>query len=312
MPDSVAARLAAVQSLWAEALQSPEIRAVGEAIRAAGLSTADVTSITAETARAKLPADKWQFLERACESAGVGSENWALPRYALFMTGGSSLAAVPGLPVAEEVKLRLFDQFAYVVHPDRQMDRLLNPMDYGFKVMCRFMRLERFPACQFDWEPAGIPRSYLLRVKRRSLASMISTIWLRGGGRFNWWESHTAFRRESPILTEEEERESFRLMGLSMRQQPDVRGYTGSSWLISPNLAEASPHLAWLGEWCRECVRFGSIWVDIGEPPPDMGFLVGDRRRRKLYETGAWKPRLGLLVWPREGLLRWHEHHYGR
>jgi hypothetical protein len=90
-----------------------------------------------------------------------------------------------------------------------------------------------------------------------------------------------------------------------MALQPDVRAYLGCSWWLDPQLARVSPQLAWLARWMEECRRFGALSTILGPAPPNSGYLVGDRRRRALYESGQWKPMNGLLFWPRKDLLRW-------
>jgi hypothetical protein len=95
------------------------------------------------------------------------------------------------------------------------------------------------------------------------------------------------------------------MLATSMALQPDVRAYLGCSWWLDPQLARVSPQLAWLARWMEECRRFGALSTILGPAPPNSGYLVGDRRRRALYESGQWKPMNGLLFWPRKDLLRW-------
>jgi hypothetical protein len=142
----------------------------------------------------------------------------------------------------------------------------------------------------------------------RDVPKVLRCVFLRAGGRRPFFETHTAFRPDLPIITEEGERKVFRLMAGAMKLQPAIRGYVASAWFLDPSLAVVSPHLAWLADWWRECVDFGAVWTNIGEARPDSGFLVGDRHRRKLYQSGQWKPREGLIVWERSDFLRWFDH----
>jgi hypothetical protein len=296
---------------WREAQLRPDIQAVARIAAAHGFTAARIAEFGARTARMRLPEPEWKTLAEACGKQGIPEAGYVLPRFILFNLGRDNLARVGGLPLSQEVKLRLLDQFQYVCSPDREMEQLLNPGHYGFRVMCKFMLLERFPAGQSDWEISGVPRSSLGKMPIRDVPRALRCLYLRAGGHAPFFENHTAFRREAPILTEEDDRATLRRMADSLRLQPNVRGFMGVSWLLSPNLAEASPHLAWLAECAREYQRFGAVWTEIGEARPDSGFLSGDRKRRKLYETGAWKPRQGLLLWGRRDLLRWRDYHYG-
>lgn len=314
MSDAVrplADQLEFVTSRCAVTLASPEFAAIAKIAAGLGIAAPQVSNLVAQTAQAGIPLAQWERLAEACGKQGIRENSYALQRFILLAAGIGNLERIPGLRVTEEVKTRLLDQFLYVCAPDREMEQLLNPRHYGFRVMCKFMRLERFPAGQSDWEISGFPRSYLARIPLRDVPKTLHYVFFHAGGRRPFLETHTAFRRELPILTEDDERTVFRLLGGSMKRQPEIRGYMGSSWFADPTLAEVSPHLAWLRKWYEECVSFGALWTDLGEAPPDSGFLVGDRHRRRLYQSGRWKPKQGLIIWERRDLLRWFDQHYG-
>ncbi len=300
-----AGRIAEVEARCAGVLASPEFVAVRESAAALGLGPSRLRELAALTARQGMPPEAWDPLAEACERQGISPGAHVPERYLLLSIGVETLGAVSGLPVPGEVKERLLDQFRYVCAPDRETERLLNPRDYGFRAMCKFMLLERFPAGQSDWEISGFPRSFLTKMPLPDVPRALWCVFGRAGGRRPFFESHTAFRRELPIITGDEERKAFRLMAEAMKQQPEVRGYLGSAWFMDPSLEAVSPHLGWLAAWYRECVDFGALWTTLGDASPDAGFLVGDRRRRRLYEAGQWKPLQGLIVWARSDMLRW-------
>ena len=295
-----------------EILCLPEFVAISGIAASLGVTPSQLNDLVFQTARTGLPLERWEPLARVCEKQGIPEDGYVLQRFLLLSAGIANLRLVPHLPVADEVKDRLLNQFLYVCAPDREMASLLNPRHYGFRVMCKFMLLERFPAGQSDWEITGFPRSWLARMPVRDIPRALRCVFLRAGGRRPFFETHTAFRRELPILTEEEERNTFRLLAASMRLQPKIRGYLASTWFMDPKLREVSPHLAWLSDWYQECEKFGAVWTNLGEAPRDAGFLIGDRHRRRLYEAGHWKPLLGLLIWERRDLLRWYDWNYGK
>jgi hypothetical protein len=300
--------LATINARCTEVLASPEFAAVPEIAATLGMALPQLRELVVCAARQGLPLALWEPLAKACDKRGITQDSHVLQRFLLLASGIANLRLVPQLPVPDEVKERLFDQFSYVCAPDREIEWLLNPRHYGFRVMCKFMLLERFPAGQSDWEISGFPRSYLVKMPFRDVPKTLRCVFLRAGGRWPFFETHTAFRRDLPIITEEEERKVFRLMAGAMKLQPAIRGYMGSAWFMDPSLAVVSPHLAWLADWWRECVDFGAVWTNTGEALPDSGFLVGDRHRRRLYQSGQWKPRMGLIVWERSDLLRWFDH----
>jgi hypothetical protein len=299
--------LTRVAGLWEEAQNEDLFKQVTQIADGIGLTRSRLVQLGERIAHIGLPQPDWDSLVEACQDAGIPDLERTLARVVLLTIGRDSLERVAELPVVEDVKLRMYDQFRYVCEPDHMAEELINPSRFGFRVMCRFMRLERFPAGQFAWELSGFPRSYFTRMPWADVPKALDCIYHRAGGHAPFFESHTAIRRELPILTEEEERSSLRLMAESMRLQPRIRGYQAMSWLLSPNLGEASPHLAWLAELYREFTQAGAVWTNIGPAAPNTGFLIGDHRRRRLYDEGAWQPLTGLLIWARQDVLRWSD-----
>ncbi len=304
-------RIAELDGRCREILSGPEFAPIPGIAATVGMGPAQLNHLVVQTARTSIPLELWEPLVQACEKQGTQESSYVLQRFLLLSAGIANLRLVPHLPVVDEVKDRLLNQYVYVCAPDRDMASLLNPRHYGFRVMCKFMLLERFPAGQSDWEISGFPRSWSAKMPFRDLPRALKCVYLRAGGRQPFFVSHTAFRRDLPILTEEDERASFRLLAGSMKLQPTIRGYLASSWLMDPKLSEVSPHLEWLSRWYRECVEFGAVLTNIGASR-DSGFLVGDRRRRKLYETGHWKPLEGVLIWARRDLLRWYDSNHSK
>jgi hypothetical protein len=289
------------------ALAAPEFAAAAEIAAQLGMATPQLENLVQQAAHTGLPLAEWEKLAAACEKQGIGESTHIPQRFVLLRAGISNLPRVAHLPVVDDVKQRLLEMFSYLCAPDLDLDSLLNARHFGFRVMCKFMRLERFPAGQSDWEVSGFPRVWLGRLPARDLARVLGYVYLRAGGRYPFFFPHTAYRREVPILTAAEDRKSVRLMAASMQLQPRIRGYITASWLYDPGLSEVSPHLRWTADWIRECREFGAVYTNIGPAAPLAGFLVGDHRRRKRYESGEWKPVEGVLIWSRRNVLRWAE-----
>lgn len=301
-----ASKISEVEARCKAVLALPEFAAVSELLADVEVAIPQLQDLVSQTARTALPCEMWDTMAQACEKHGIPENSYVLQRFVLLTAGLPNLFRIALLPLAEEVKSRLLEQFLYVCAPDREIATLLNPRQYGFRVMCKFMRLERFPSGQSDWELSGFPRSLLARMPLRDLPRALKCVLLRAGGHRPYFEAHTAFRRDLPILTPEDERKTFRLVAESMRLQPAIRGYISAAWFLDPHLPAVSPHLAWMSDWLRECERFGAVWTTIGGAGENAGFLVGDRHRRRLYESGKWKPVTGLLLWARTDLLDWY------
>lgn len=288
-------------------LASPEFAAVPDLLADVEVAVHQLQDFVSQTARTALPIEMWDVMVQSCEKHGIPESGYVLQRFVLLTAGLRNLPRVALLPVAEEVKCRLHDQFLYLCAPDHEMATLLNPRHYGFQVMCKFMLLERFPAGQSDWELSAFPRSWLAKMPLPDLPRALKCVFLRAGACEPYFETHIAIRRDVPILTPEDERKTFRLLAQSMLLQPAIRGYLGAAWFMDPHLATVSPHLAWISDWLRECETFGAVWTTVGEAGKNAGFLVGDRHRRRLYESGKWKPLTGLLLWARADLLDWYD-----
>jgi hypothetical protein len=282
-------------------LASSEFQEVRRRLAAGGVTDGKIQQLVDATATSGLPKDDWARIEALCR----GGDPMVVSRYVLLVAMLHNLERVRRYPVVEEVKGRLLDFFLYVCEPDRETDQLLDPRRHGFGVMCRMATLRRFPAGQFDWEIGGVPRSWLLQVPKKDFSRLAWTVWGKAGGREPFFMVHTSYRRELPILTVEDERHGTRLATASMELQPGIRGLIGASWMLDPKLASVSPHMSWLAALQQENRRFGAFFSHTGPASPDAGFLVGDRRRRRAYESGDWKPVNGISVWARRDMLRW-------
>jgi len=241
---------------------------------------------------------QWERLADACEKEGIPESSYVLQRFVLLATGATNLPLIPRLPVVEEVKTRLLDQFLYVVLPTRRWRQLLNRGITGSASCASSCGWSVFPPASLTGSLSGFPPLMAGKNAPTRHPGAVNCVFLRAGGSRPFFETHTAFRREAPILTEADERKVFRLLGGSMRLQPEIRGIWARSWFLDPMLAKVSPHIGWLAEWFEECERFGAVWTTIGKASPIADFssetgTVATLRNRAL-ETAN-----GLIIWER-------------
>jgi hypothetical protein len=143
-----------------------------------------------------------------------------------------------------------------------------------------------------------VPRTDALSVAWHVMSAM--------GGRRPYYVPHNASRKKfSAMFLEKEQRRSMIRVAQTLALNPAIKGFMSEGWLLSPNLAEASPHLGWMMDINRELVELGALFTHTGEAAPDSGFQVGDRRRAELYQTGRWKPLNGVLLAPRAAMIEW-------
>jgi hypothetical protein len=105
-----------------------------------------------------------------------------------------------------------------------------------------------------------------------------------------------------PVLLERESVRSYQRMAECMELQPEIRGIITASWLHSEDTLCISPHLRWTN---RIILENGGTVSHVGYSDPDAGFLVGSPERERLYNEGKYRPRDGLVIWPRRALLDW-------
>jgi hypothetical protein len=288
------------------ALKHTDLMEVRKILDGVGTDPSAVAEMVKNTAHFGWKAETWEPLQRECEKRGIGVDSCALQRYVLLQTGVRYLDSVARLPVVNSVKQLIYDEFQFVAQPQPELLPLFAPMGRTFRVMCKILLLERFPAGQQHIEVSGVPRSWLFQVPKRDLPATLRYILFELKGFKPLFTSHTAVRRDlAGALLESEARQSQYRVARTLELQPQIGGYFGGSWFEDPDLPRFSPHLKWLLEFAYEAQRYGAFLTYRGYAPEDAGFLIGDARRRRAYQEGKWRPKISLLLWSRESLIRW-------
>jgi hypothetical protein len=86
-----------------------------------------------------------------------------------------------------------------------------------------------------------------------------------------------------------------------LERNPQVKGLSGSSWLLDPAVPHISPMLSWVRKIPSEN---GAWYFRVGE---DIGggALTRSATRRKLYEEGKYTPVAYMNIWPRKKMIAW-------
>ena len=240
--------------------------------------------------------------------AAVVARDPALPpgafeRFVLAQTFARSLDDLDRAPLADEVKRLWRGAAARCTDPRAR----LAAFEPRFISLCKMASLRRFPAGQLDWEPSGLPRSWLPRVRPvASLARLAFIVAARWRGFGPAYFIHTTATKPVPALLEREALRAYALMAASMERQPEIKGLLASSWLHSPDTFRVSPHLSWLN---RVFADNGAIVATMGDADPECGVLHRSPERRHAYDEGRFRPTLGLIVWPRREMLAWAARH---
>ena len=128
--------------------------------------------------------------------------------------------------------------------------------------------------------------------------------WLAEVGVGAWAELHVDVRDLEDFNLEGFLRCYHRLAAL-MRARPDLAGVFGASWLYDPELAHVSPGLAYVRRTAEDGGgRLLRLKVD---PIQTAHAIARSPSRRKLVQSGAYRPVCYGMYWRREALLAWAE-----
>lgn len=219
-------------------------------------------------------------------------------------------AAVTHLPQLARARLplsvqaRICEQMRLLCTADAQQLEGLRAGTARFERLMKIALLKRFPAGLFEWEVTGVSRRYCVETAVAAWPRVGAFIALRMRGLRPVFFSHLG--RVGVPLTELEANRSYYRMALALELQPEILGFAACSWFRSPDTHRVSPHLAWVSEVFE---RNGGLVVDAGYDGADSGALYRSPTRRALYESGKWRPRRGLVMWPRAAMLAWAARH---
>lgn len=88
-----------------------------------------------------------------------------------------------------------------------------------------------------------------------------------------------------------------------LKQNREIKGIYGCSWLYDPKLEEVSPHLAFIR---KIVIDNGGKLFYMG--PSERGIkdaLAKSNTRRKLYAEGKYMPTEYMMLWSRQSLIDW-------
>ncbi|HLI63945.1 MAG TPA: hypothetical protein VKV05_11130 [Terriglobales bacterium] len=227
-------------------------------------------------------------------------------RCILIRAARAALDGVEELRVAPSVKGLILQDFADFASPPPRWAGMFDPATVRYQEMVKIVTFQRFPAGQYHWEVSAFPRRLIMQAGPRDGFRLAQCLW-NAGGRRPMWEVHVNDRRPNPVmLTPKGAYRSYYRIASSLPYQPEVKGLMECAWLYSAAVARVSPHLAWLRSTFEEN---GGVFAEIGPAPPESGFLVGDPKRRELYERGEFRPTLTVVIWPRTAVLDWARRH---
>ena len=234
---------------------------------------------------------------------------FAVERFLALQTYLVALPLLQQMPVPVSIK-RQFCITCRDITSTTQPDPRLALEGHPFPELAQIATLRQFHAgqCNFDVMPR-MPCTWLLKAHPMDLSGFIRELCfgMRGVGPFvephiNYWRAN-----QMVLLKREHERAIWRIAQF-VEERPAIKGLVGSSWLYGVATGEQSPHLSWLREFfAAENAQF----IDAGPVAAfvERGFLVGNELRRQQYDSGVFRPRETILLWPRADMLAWARRH---
>ena len=224
-------------------------------------------------------------------------------RYVVVRNSLRSLETLAELPVDEGVKSLMCDEYSAFAAGDADWLHFFDPRAYSFRALVGISLCRRFRAGLLDWETAGFPRSWFLRLPRRDVLRTAWFLLFKMRGRRPLWFPHNAFLRgKVQFMREREWQASLLLMAKSMQLQPGVYGILTGSWFYCPDTHRVTPHLGWT---TRIFLENGALMTNTGPAEEGAGFLQGAPERERLYRAGEYRPTETILLWPRRKILEW-------
>ena len=286
---------------------APQLARVAEGLRSLGKTTADCTAIVRSVKDPPESQAAVFSLKEALRRAGADLEGDALERLLLAYAIQESAPRIESLPLHPGVKALMQREFQAYLKPPGPVPPLLAGTD-PFVSACKIASLRRFVAGPIDWVISGMPRSWIARIPLSQAARALFYIYTQFGGFKPAFYLHIApAPRNRPLILPKEVRRAYYRIARSLELRPEMKGIMCASWFHDPAVLRDTPHLAPLNEPYLE--HGGRIVTTLGPAPADSGFLEHNPQRRKMFESGEFRPRLGLAMWPRKAAIHWAEQH---
>lgn len=290
----------------AERLASDGLRGVGDALSALAVDRAACVRLLSAVDEAPASVSAIQSLKAEVSSRGMPVAEAQVELSLLLGAALVTLPAVPRMRVSPRVRELLCAEFQFLASAEPADIEKCRVGTARFVRMAKIATARRWPAGQFEWEVGGIARRDLLGVDLKHLPATVAFVLRRMHGLAPVFFSHLNPGRPHRSLLESEANHSYAQMARAMALQPEIRGFAACSWFRSPGTHRVSPHLAWLS---RVFLEHGGWVVDAGFEDPECGVLYRSDTRRKLYDAGQFKPRRGLVLWPRSEMIAWAAAH---
>lgn len=236
---------------------------------------------------------------QAIKSRSGAVDGDQVERLLLWHATQNALPRVEALPVHRSVKALLKQDLHGILSPKSSLET----GSYEFVRAAKLATLRRFPAGPMEWEISGVPRRWLLQAPVADMPKLFYMIAAQLRGVRPCFFMHVAPKpRKRALVIEKEVLRAYYRMAWSLSLQEEIKGIIAAAWFHDPKAVKDNPHLEALNRPYRD---FGGFLTTLGPAPADSGVLEGNSERKRQYEAGEIRYRIGLAIWPRSAALDW-------
>ena len=153
------------------------------------------------------------------------------------------------------------------------------------------------------YEQTTLPRRFLVaNGVKQLLAGTHMLFWTLDNNRHALYEFHMDDRRTNPHFLEQGWRDFYEEMAERLEAEPHISGIFSQAWFWDPRVAEISSKFAYLRSLQESG---GASFYFLYEDNDSNHVALQNKKRKRLYDEGKYKPVSYLMIWPREALLKW-------
>lgn len=151
-------------------------------------------------------------------------------------------------------------------------------------------------------EMSGIPRSLLINNGLKQLFTGAIFFMFKTHGFQTFYELHMHVSQRKHFNAEGW-LASYRKIAELLELNSNVRGMSCASWWYDPQLETISPRLHYLRNIPYE--NGAKLFYFQADKAAVSGAIDKSESRRQLFKAGTYIPKIYMMIWPRQALIRW-------